>query len=1172
MKRTPIWTPGPPTACARPSAVGAVRGRRRPRLRRWRLIALAGLLTLLGGVSTLQHRAARCSTPGEPTQVAVVQATHPPVTDIEVEALVRQAVALAGGLDHIIQPGNTVLVKPNLVWGAAPDEGHTTDPRVTRAVVQLAREAGAGQVLIADGAARYRDGHDARGATIEAFRLCGYDLNGDMTDDATGAPLLDLNNSGGLDEHNPSFVRRIQLQQGLIRTEYWLPHAILDADELIGVPVLKNHLHAGVTLALKNQFGIAPSDIYHHPGLQVYKGAFSHNANDLGRYIVDLNLARPLDFAVVDALRGLTDGPVGTTSLDPPMGLIMAGQDAVAVDTIGTLVMGYDPQTVPYLSWAAGADLGTDDVAQISVLGARVSQVRRDFPAPYGNTPAQRAEVTAPSVTLIAPSEGRTVLDNTVVWATATDDNAISKVEFYAGDELQAVVASPPYRAALDLRGHRAHTTTLRAIAYDAALNDAEDRRTVTVASPPAPGTASFQTTTLTLPTYPYAPYLTTVHTPTYNITYTVLDWSAYEDSHPTPIPHDYELLVMENEQIQVTLLPELGGRIYQIVFKPTGHNELYQNPVVKPTHWGPLEQGWWLAVGGIEWGLPVEEHGYEWGEPWAYQVLTSTAGVTVTLRDSTASDRIRAAVSVYLPSDRGILIVQPRIENPTGETANYKYWTNAMLAPGAANTVGADLHFVYNADQVTVHSRGDVELPEPGQPMDWPVHSGRDYSRLGNWNRWLGFFERPYATASFAAVYDTSADEGMARIFPPDVARGSKGFGFGWSDPIPASTWTDDDSAYVELHGGIAPTFWDTATITAGASLEWTEYWYPVSGIGQLSAATAEAALGVRESDGRFIIGAHTTRSRANGESVLYVWDRHTCAELAHWELPAVGPEEPYGASVQTGGRATEDVAFVYLSKADVDHAPDGNVLAALNPQDCLPPTSTVSPLPFWVATTAFPVTWTGQDTWSDVAAYDVQVRDGYDGEWTAWLSATSATSGTYTGTHGHTYFFRTRARDTHGNQASYTDEEWGQAFTTVLTEAAPVLASSRKSASPDRFSPGQIVTYTVHISNTGNLTASAVMTDTLPPTMVALTETLVNVPEIVLLYPEQAIRWVGVLTPASEIRVSYALSPTAATPFGVALTNTVEIAGSVLGTLTRQATVVQARPLWLPLVIRAN
>ncbi|MEE9618077.1 MAG: DUF5107 domain-containing protein [Anaerolineae bacterium] len=1152
--------------------------------RRGKLIVLVGLLALLGGVSALQHQTAHSSPASGPAEVAILRATSWPISDAEVEALVRQAVAAAGGLDTLIKPGDTVVIKPNLVWGADPDEGHTTDPRVTRAVVQLAQEAGAGEVFIADGAALYRDGHDARGATVEAFRLCGYDADGDMVDETTGAPLVDLNDSGGLDQHDPNLVRQMHLQNGLIWSDYWLPNVILDADVLIGVPVLKNHSYAGVSLALKNQFGIPPSDIYHRAGSKMYKWALSHGAQELGRHIVDLNLARPLDFAVLDGLRGMTDGPIGGTLAEPPLRLILAGADPVALDTVGTLVMGYDPATVPYLGWAAGAGLGTNDVAQITVRGQRVSQVRRDFPAPYGDPPAQRAEATPPSVNITSPGEGYVVVEQTTVWATASDDETVSKVEFYAGGDLQAVATAPPYQATLDLSAFRGQTVTLRAVAYDYALNDGEDSRTVTVVQPPAPGTASFQTATLTIPTYPYTAYLTSVYTPTYNMTYTVLDWDAYNDSDPTPVPHDYQLLVLENDYLRVALMPELGGRIYQMIFKPTGHNELYQNPVIKPNEWGPPEQGWWLAAGGIEWCLPVEEHGYEWGEPWAYQVVTSTAGITVTLRDTTASDRIRATVTLHLPASRGYLAVTLRIENPTATNLDYKFWLNAALAPGAANTVSADLHFIFNAGQVTVHSRGDDYLPDAGQPMDWPVHDGRDYSRLGNWDHWLGFFEQPQAAADFAGVYDTGANEGLARVFPSNVARGSKGFGFGWSNPIPSNIWTDDGSTYVELHGGIAPAFWDTATITAGQSLEWTEYWYPVSDIGQLSAATAEGALGVRTSGDRFHVGVHSTAPRAAGTSTLYAWDRGNCAELASWQLPAIGPGESFTASValppsvppiggdgpypvpSSGGDeggAMDGMAFVYLDS-------EGNLLAAVNPRDCLPPTSSVEPLPPWVGTTGFTVAWAGEDVWSGIEAYDVQVRDGYEGTWTGWLTDTTAISGTFTGTHGHTYFFRARARDQVGNEEPFGDEEWGQTFTTVLTEPAPVLVTSRKSATPDLFHPYQTVAYTVVISNTGNLSVSAMLTDTVPAEMTVLTGTLAATSGPTPTCADGQIHWSGTVTPSGEVRVTYTLSPTAITPFGVPLTNTAEIAGSVLGPFTRREAVVQIHALWLPLVAR--
>lgn len=122
-------------------------------------------------------------------------------------------------------------------------------------------------------------------------------------------------------------------------------------------------------------------------------------------------------------------------------------------------------------------------------------------------------------------------------------------------------------------------------------------------------------------------------------------------------------------------------------------------------------------------------------------------------------------------------------------------------------------LYFRFPGDQVIVHATGDADLPLAGALMEWPLHKGRDSSRLGNWDQWLGFFEAPGAHGPFAGVYDSAADEGVVRIYSPTVARGSKGFGFGWTDPLPSTQWTDDGSAGVEVHGGLVPTFGDTVT-----------------------------------------------------------------------------------------------------------------------------------------------------------------------------------------------------------------------------------------------------------------------------------------------------------------------------------------------------------------------
>jgi hypothetical protein len=372
------------------------------------------------------------------------------------------------------------------------------------------------------------------------------------------------------------------------------------------------------------------------------------------------------------------------------------------------------------------------------------------------------------------------------------------------------------------------------------------------------------------IPTYPYTRFLrSTVDPARANYPVLAIDRNAYDSSYPRPVPVTYTLLAIENRYLRVTLLPELGGRIYEMIFKPGGHNVLYRNPVLKPTHWGPRPPlspdgaNWWLAVGGIEWGFPVEEHGYDWGVPWTYVESTRPdGGVVVTLTAPTAGRPAYPSVAISLAPDQAGFTVAPTISNTTGSAFTFKWWSDAMLAPGGTNRPGADLHFLFPVDQVTVHSSGDASLPSPGSAMSWPVYGSRDLSRLGNWRGWLGFFERPAAQHDYVGVYDAGAGEGLVRIYPAGTARGAKGFGMGWgNNAIGPGEWTDDGSSYVELQGGLAPTFDDGYTLPARGSVTWCETWYPVVGIGPAITATAAGALSLAREDHFLDVSLFPTR-----------------------------------------------------------------------------------------------------------------------------------------------------------------------------------------------------------------------------------------------------------------------------------------------------------------------
>ncbi|HYP39603.1 MAG TPA: DUF5107 domain-containing protein [Chloroflexia bacterium] len=311
------------------------------------------------------------------------------------------------------------------------------------------------------------------------------------------------------------------------------------------------------------------------------------------------------------------------------------------------------------------------------------------------------------------------------------------------------------------------------------------------------------------------------------------------------PIPRTYRLIVMENRYLKLSVLPGLGGRLYEAIYKPTGHNELYRNPVIKPSSFGA--RGWWLAAGGTEWAAPTDEHGLMEYLPWDAAVTRNTDGgatVTVVATDKLTGMRVTGVITLS-PED-GAYTLSARIENRTSQPQRAQLWTNAMLAPGGTNSVSPRTRFIVPNAEMVVHSTSDPTLPSEHGVIRWPAHQGRDLSDMSTWHGWLGSFALPDpARGTFAAVYNPDANEGMVKTFKGSEMPGLKIFGFGPSGFDPR-IYTDDDSSYAELWGGITPTFWDYATFPPGSALGWTERWQPVAGLGGLGLANGWGSISI--------------------------------------------------------------------------------------------------------------------------------------------------------------------------------------------------------------------------------------------------------------------------------------------------------------------------------------
>ena len=130
---------------------------------------------------------------------------------------------------------------------------------------------------------------------------------------------------------------------------------------------------------------MAPADVYQVAGVRVGKWGLDHQMLPLAGHIVDLVMARPPDYAVIDALVGINSG-VRAYPFRPgpggPMRAILAGPDPVAVDAVACLAMTYDPATIGHLVLAEAVGLGVADPARIAVRGAGIQPFRQEYATP----------------------------------------------------------------------------------------------------------------------------------------------------------------------------------------------------------------------------------------------------------------------------------------------------------------------------------------------------------------------------------------------------------------------------------------------------------------------------------------------------------------------------------------------------------------------------------------------------------------------------------------------------------------------------------------------------------------------------------------------------------------------------------------------------------------------
>jgi uncharacterized protein (DUF362 family) len=278
------------------------------------------------------------------SQVAILPARDytVPLTDVVLQ-----------GIRHFRVPvvGRKVVLKPNLVE-FDPAGVINTHPTVIAAAVDAFRRLGAREVIVAEGPGHRRDTEHLVAAS-GLFRTLA-DL---------GARYVDLNHDD---------VRAVTLRSRFSELGHLhLPDSILGADLIVSMPKLKTHHWAGVTLSLKNMFGIVPGMIYGWPK-NVLHWAGIHES------VVDINSSLPApQFAIVDGVVGMEgNGPIQGDARR--CGALIFGDDLVAVDATAARLMSIEPGKIKYLEHA-GRFLGNFEHERIAQVGESLESLRQQF-------------------------------------------------------------------------------------------------------------------------------------------------------------------------------------------------------------------------------------------------------------------------------------------------------------------------------------------------------------------------------------------------------------------------------------------------------------------------------------------------------------------------------------------------------------------------------------------------------------------------------------------------------------------------------------------------------------------------------------------------------------------------------------------------------------------------
>ncbi len=268
-------------------------------------------------------------------------ATSDPVIKVTGESpykMAKKAIQELGGMNQFVSKQDIVMVKPNIGWNRTVEQAANTNPEVVKAIIEEVLNAGAKKVIVMDNTCHKPDDTYERSGLSEVAKKLGAEIR-----------FADNNRLVAYD-----FKGEVVKKFPIYRDFY-------EVDKFINVPILKHHGAAGLTIAMKNLYGILG-------------GRRGKLHQEIGKGIADLAKGFKVDLTIIDAFRTLLrNGPIGGRLSDVKLNkTVIASKNIFEADVVAVDVFGKKPEEYSFIREGFKRGLGQMDLSKINLKTYKV--------------------------------------------------------------------------------------------------------------------------------------------------------------------------------------------------------------------------------------------------------------------------------------------------------------------------------------------------------------------------------------------------------------------------------------------------------------------------------------------------------------------------------------------------------------------------------------------------------------------------------------------------------------------------------------------------------------------------------------------------------------------------------------------------------------------------------